>query len=89
MQVQLPSRRTIAAGIAGLVTWGLGLLLGNLGVSVPQEDIGAAVALVAAIASHFCPDSIQDQAKALNVDVKALAAWLPQQVYPDQGTKGG
>ncbi len=82
--MQLPARSTLAGGIVGLATWGLSLLLAHYGVQVPQDAVGGAVALLAALASHFCPDTLKDQAAALNVKVEDLAAWLPEAVYPDQ-----
>lgn len=86
--MQLPSRSTIAGGLAGLAIWGISLLLPYIGITnVPQEAIGGAVALVTALLVHFTPDSLKSQAQALNVKVEDLAAWLPQAQYPDQDKK--
>jgi hypothetical protein len=83
--MQLPSRSTLLGGLGGLATWGICVALTQMGIQVPQDAVGGAVALVTALLVHFIPDSIQDQANALNVDVETLAKWLPQAVYPKEG----
>ena len=82
----LPSRSTLAGGLAGLATWGISLLLTHFGIQIPQEQVGAAVAFVSAIVVHITPDSLKSQAEALNVKVEDLANWIPtiQATYPDQ-----
>lgn len=84
--MQLPARSVIAGGLSSLAIWGLGLLLPQLGIILPPMAISGAVAVVGAIVTHFVPDSLKNQADALNVSVKDLANWLPtvEQVYPDQ-----
>ena len=84
--MQLPARSTLAGGLSGVAAWLLTLALAHFGIIVPQEAVGAVVALISTIAVHVTPDSIQDTAKALNVDVKSLAGWIPtvSYDYPDQ-----
>lgn len=82
--MQFPARSTLVGGFGGLAVWGLSLLLAHYGIQVPQDAIGGTVALVTALLVHFVPDSLQDKANALNTDVKSLAQWLPESVYPDQ-----
>lgn len=80
----MPSRSTLLGGFSGIAVWLLGLILEKLDVSVPQDAIGGAVALVTALVIHFVPDSLKSQADALNVSVEKLAAWLPENKYPDE-----
>ncbi len=86
--MQIPARSTLAGGLTGLAVWLISLLLAHYGIQVPQDNVGGAVALFSALAVHLVPDSIQDKARALDVEVKDLAAWLPTiksgpKDYPD------
>lgn len=82
--MRLPARSTIAGGLGGVAVWIIGMGLNHFGIQVPQDDIEGAVALVTVILVHLVPDSLQDQAKALNVKVQDLANWLPEAKYPDE-----
>ena len=84
----LPARSTLAGGLASVIVWLIGLALRHYDIDVPPGAVSGAVALAGALATHFTPDSLQDNAKALNVDVEKLAAVLPEiksgpSDYPD------
>lgn len=73
----LPARSTLAGGLSSLTVWAIGLLLVHFGIILPPGTVSGAVALVGAIVTHIVPDTLKDQANALNVDVQDLAQWVP------------
>lgn len=101
--LQLPSRKVLASGTAGLAAWAfitfacpwLGIpvnlnaviMLAGHNFTMP-EIIGAILALCHGIA-YMVPQSLKDHAKALDMDVKQLAQWLPQiqDSYPGDDKK--
>ena len=87
--MQLPTRSVLAGGISSIAVWVIGVALAHFGIIVPPELLSGAVAIVGALATHLTPDTLQDTAKQLNVDVKSLAEWIPtvEYTYPDQDKK--
>lgn len=87
--MQLPARSTVAAGICGLIAWGISLACAHFGYNISPDVITPTVLAIAVLVSHFVPDSLKDQAQALNVKVTDLAAWIPdiQATYPDENRR--
>lgn len=89
--MQLPDRSTLSGGLFGLAVWALSRLLAYYHIEVSQDAVTSTIVVGSALIVHFVPDSLKSHAAALNVDVKDLAAWLPEAKYPDDGqpTKSG
>lgn len=90
--MQLPARSVIAGGISSVLVWAIGLALVHFGIILPPGTVSGAVALVGTIVTHLTPDTLKDQAAALNVKVKDLAEWIPTiqsgpDDYPDSESK--
>lgn len=63
MNIQLPSQKEWAAGIAGLVTWGLLYGLSYAGIAVPEAAQPGIALLFAVIIARIVPPSQQDVLK--------------------------
>lgn len=74
----LPARSTLAGGLSSLSVWALGLLLAHFGIILPPGVVSGAVAVVGAVVTHLVPDSVNDMAKQLNVDVVKLQDVIPE-----------
>lgn len=64
---------TLAGGLSGLATWGIGLGLAALGVTVPPTVITGLVAVLVPIVVHFVPDAAK-----VDSEIKNIASELPQ-----------
>lgn len=68
----------LSGGMASLIAYAISLALAHFGIILPPDLIVPMVVAVFGIVAHFTPDSFDDKAKALDADVKKLAAILPQ-----------
>lgn len=98
--MQLPDRRALLGGLAGLAVWGLGVGLTAAGVVLPpltvagialtsNQELGFIVAIVGSIATHVAPTSIKKMAADLNTDVERLAPLIPYLQYDTEAFPGG
>ena len=63
---------TLAGGLSGLATWGIGLGLTALGITVPPTVIAGLVTVIIPVVVHFVPDAAK-----VDADIKEVAAVLP------------
>lgn len=68
----------LSGGLASVIAWGLSLGLTRFGVTIETEELVPLIIIIGSLATHFTPDSLEDKARALNADVKKLAAVIPQ-----------
>lgn len=63
---------TLAGGISGLLTWGAGIGLAALGVTIPATAIAPICLLVATVVVHYVPDAAN-----IDTEIKNLAKVMP------------
>lgn len=66
-------RSTLAGGLSGVATWGIGLALTQFGFNVPADVITGAVAIIIPLIVHLVPDAAK-----VDAEIKIIAGELPQ-----------
>lgn len=67
----IPERKFLAAGLSGIATWLLTLVLAAVGVDVPTEIQTAAVGLVMGAVHYFVPPAALDILRRIDSDLKS------------------
>jgi hypothetical protein len=72
--------------LVSVAAWGIYLVLSHYGIPVTEGQLAAALAVITPLVVHFVPDSLQDVARNVDVDVKDLTNLVP---VVDQGFPTG
>ena len=77
MNKWVPDQKWLAGGIGGVATWGVLLLMQQLGVTVPSGLEAVIPTLVTMLVHYAVPAADQDVIKRLNDRIVAMAAADP------------